>query len=222
MTKRDAQAREYAAESYAKTPAKRGVSDTFDLLSDATEFLLEMATRRVARTHYEGCRKDHVECLVAALVDAVTRLRDSTPTTHATPAKGSVQAGCALTNEERAAINCFAAGEWTSLRWSEVEKHCVTLRSLLDRRQHAVNDWRLEAGVQRERAAAAEAEVARLREAIRLIADQYATLTVQGGNVIVTMDATLNDDERAAIEWYAHFPDGIHAATLRNLLERTK
>jgi len=91
MTKRDRQASEYAAESYDKTPAERGVSATFDLISDATDFLLEMATRRVARTHYEGCRKDHVECLVAALVDAVTRLRDATPTTHATPAEGSVQ-----------------------------------------------------------------------------------------------------------------------------------
>jgi hypothetical protein len=140
MTKRDAQAREYAAESYEKTPAKRGVSDTFDLLSDATEFLLEMATRRGARTHYEGCRKDHVECLVAALVDAV----------------------------------------------------------------------------------------ARLREAIRLTADQYATLTVQGGNVIVTMDATLTDEEREAIEQVLDELNGTCPAaswvpgTIRKLLERTK
>jgi len=104
MTKRDAQAREYAAESYEKTPSERGVSDTFDLLSDAMEFLLEMATRRAYRTHYEGCRKDHVECLVAALVDAVTRLRDATPTPHATPAEGSVQEGCTLTDAEREAI----------------------------------------------------------------------------------------------------------------------
>ena len=104
MTKRDMQASDYAAESYEKTPAERGVSATFDLISDATDFLLEMATRRVARTHYEGCRKDHVECLVAALVDAVTRLRDATPTTHATPAEGSVRSECTLTDEERAAL----------------------------------------------------------------------------------------------------------------------
>jgi hypothetical protein len=144
----------------------------------------------------------------------------------ATQSRCSEPGECTLTNEERAAINCFAAGEWTSLRWSEVEKHCVTLRSLLDRRQHAVNDWRLEAGVQRERAAAAEAEVARLREAIRLTADQYATLTVQGGNVIVTLNATLTDDEREAVEeCYERAMTADHrrlAATLRNLLERTK
>ena len=30
----------------------------------------------------------------------------------------------------------------------------------------------------------------------------------------------ITDEERAAIEWYANFPDGIHAATLRRLLER--
>ena len=31
---------------------------------------------------------------------------------------------------------------------------------------------------------------------------------------------TLTDAEREAVEWYANFPDGIHAATLRGLLER--
>jgi hypothetical protein len=33
---------------------------------------------------------------------------------------------------------------------------------------------------------------------------------------------TLTAEERDAIKWYADFPDGIHAATLRNLLERLK
>jgi hypothetical protein len=66
----------------------------------------------------------------------------------------------------------------------------------------------------------AAAEIASLREAIRRLAEQAATLSVQGGNVTVTMDATLTDAEREAVEWYANFPDGIHAATLRKLLER--
>jgi hypothetical protein len=66
------------------------------------------------------------------------------------------------------------------------------------------------------------AEIDRLREAIRRLADQDAALSVQGDNVTVTMDATLTDEERDAIEWYANFPDGIHADTLRKLLERTK
>ena len=69
----------------------------------------------------------------------------------------------------------------------------------------------------------AAAEIDRLREAIRSLADQDATLSVQGGNVTVTMDATLTDEEREAIEWYAGYGrEGLHAATLRNLLERTK
>jgi len=74
-------------------------------------------------------------------------------------------------------------------------------------------------------------EIERLREAIRRLADQDATLSVQGGNVTVTMDATLTDEERAAIEkaigreldaeWYGgKEPDRVVA--LRGLLERTK
>jgi hypothetical protein len=111
MTKRDAQAREYAAESYEKTPAERGVSNTFDLITDANDFLLDMATRRVARTHYEGCRTDHVECLVAALVVEVTR-----PT---------------LTDEEREALEYFAAFH-RSPREGDANA-AATLRSLLER-----------------------------------------------------------------------------------------
>jgi hypothetical protein len=34
------------------------------------------------------------------------------------------------------------------------------------------------------------------------------------------LQPTLTDEEREAVEWYANFPDGIHADTLRNLLER--
>ena len=74
------------------------------------------------------------------------------------------------------------------------------------------------------------AEVRRLRAAIAALADQDATLSVQGGNVIVTMDATLTDEERAAVEAAARIIDGYDeemdgfpsgaAATLRGLLER--
>ena len=73
-------------------------------------------------------------------------------------------------------------------------------------------------------------ENARLREAIRRLAEQDATLSVQGGSVTVTMDATLTNEEREAVESAAHAaaqlyvgPDGVAlAATLRGLLERTK
>jgi predicted nucleic acid-binding Zn-ribbon protein len=70
-----------------------------------------------------------------------------------------------------------------------------------------------------------EAEIERLREAIRRLADQDATLSVQGGNVTVTLDATLTDEEREAIReacdegrWYPK--DYHHIHTLRCLLER--
>jgi predicted DNA binding protein len=66
-------------------------------------------------------------------------------------------------------------------------------------------------------------EIERLKDAIRRIADQDATLSVRGGNVTVTMDATLTDAEREAVklaaEWFASVPLGD---TLRGLLERTK
>ena len=78
-------------------------------------------------------------------------------------------------------------------------------------------------------APAARAEIERLREAIRRLADQDATLSVCGGNVTVTMDATLTDEEREAIADAAgRYVEGItpkaqeYAATLRGLLERTR
>ena len=67
------------------------------------------------------------------------------------------------------------------------------------------------------------AEIARLREAIRRLADQDATLSVQGGSVTVTMDATLTDEERAALLWFAHYGLPEHrSVALRTLLERLK
>ena len=74
-------------------------------------------------------------------------------------------------------------------------------------------------------------EIERLREAIRRLADQDATLSVQAGNVTVTMDATLTEAEREAIELAAgdylyHQDLGGRAQhirqTLLGLLERTK
>jgi hypothetical protein len=70
-------------------------------------------------------------------------------------------------------------------------------------------------------------EIVRLREAIRRLADQDATLLVQGGSVTVTMDGTITDEERAAIAWFSRLAYGEggrvpdYAATLRKLLERT-
>jgi hypothetical protein len=84
--------------------------------------------------------------------------------------------------------------------------------------------------IARLRLQAAHAEAELLRTAIRRLADQDATLSVCNGNVTVTMDGTLTDAEREAIEAAARivdeyeeemdgFPSGA-AATLRRLLER--
>ena len=72
-----------------------------------------------------------------------------------------------------------------------------------------------------EAVALLKSEVRRLRAALAALADQDATLSVQGGSVIVTMDATLTVEERGAVHWFAHYglPEH-HAATLRGLLER--
>lgn len=88
--------------------------------------------------------------------------------------------------------------------------------------QRMSEDWR----AQLEQAAD---EIERLREAIRRLAEQDATLSVQGGNVTVEMDATLTDAEREALEFVAGWledgaiPDTInhsrHAA-IRGMLER--
>lgn len=43
-------------------------------------------------------------------------------------------------------------------------------------------------------------EIARLRLAICRLAEQDATLSVQGGHILVTMDGTLADAERAAVD----------------------
>ena len=67
-------------------------------------------------------------------------------------------------------------------------------------------------------------EIARLREAIRRLADQDATLSVQGGSVTVTMDATLTDEEREVLEHEVELAEYQQrhelVATLRKLLER--
>jgi hypothetical protein len=68
------------------------------------------------------------------------------------------------------------------------------------------------------------AEVRRLRAAIAALAEQDATLSMVGGEVIVEMDATLTDAEREAVVYFAQWGTwaaaAAHAATLRGLLER--
>ena len=67
-------------------------------------------------------------------------------------------------------------------------------------------------------------EIASLREAIRRLADQDATLSVCDGNVTVTMDATLAEAEREAIKDACRSVKMVGTEkcynTLRGLLER--
>jgi hypothetical protein len=84
--------------------------------------------------------------------------------------------------------------------------------------------------VLRLRLQAAHAEIERLHTAIRRLADQDATFSVIGGNMIVDVDAKLTDAEREAIcqavgAYDANDDDeecAKIAATLRGLLERLK
>ena len=77
-----------------------------------------------------------------------------------------------------------------------------------------------------EAVALLKSEVRRLRAALAAIADQDATLSVCDGTVIVTMDATLTVEERAAIESAIAAEHGRGAwqwaETLCGLLERLK
>jgi hypothetical protein len=69
---------------------------------------------------------------------------------------------------------------------------------------------------------AAAAEIKQLREVIRCLVEQNATLSVCDGNVTVTMDATLTEDERANLEFAVDYLPADLAATIGNLLERLK
>lgn len=90
----------------------------------------------------------------------------------------------------------------------------------------AILDWEQADQIMQDQ----RAEIARLRLAIRRLADQDATLSVCDGNVTVAMDATLTDEEREAIEFALDRLRGTlrgneecaHAESLRVLLDRTK
>jgi len=81
----------------------------------------------------------------------------------------------------------------------------------------------------RRRSLMQRTEIELLRDAIRRLAKQDATLSACNGSVTVTMDATLTDEERAAIEkaigreldaeWYGG-PEPDRVVVLRGLLER--
>jgi hypothetical protein len=111
-----------------------------------------------------------------------------------------------------------------------------SVADIIDRLLAAV---KADAPIQRALVVSAAAEIERLRFAIRRIAEQDATLSVCEGEVTVTVDGTLTDAEREAVDEAADTSDvaaefysgkdharadaaAKHAATLRGLLERMK
>jgi hypothetical protein len=108
--------------------------------------------------------------------------------------------------------------------------HLSRIGELFDEAAGEIKRLRGDAEIARLRLEAAHGEVALLREAIHRLAQQDATLSVSGGNVTVTMDATLNDEEREAIwtvaEAYAENdgdPDCERIARImQGLWQRTK
>jgi NAD-specific glutamate dehydrogenase len=81
----------------------------------------------------------------------------------------------------------------------EAGKATIDDVKLLAQRHRAIKKkvagWCELAAKEKARADSLAAEVERLRAAIRLLADQDATLSVCGGSVTVTMDATITDDD---------------------------
>jgi hypothetical protein len=150
------------------------------------------------------------ENIIGRLVAENERLR--TLATHATPSEGSVQGRCIMG---------------------------ITLDDL--NAQRAM----LARGEEKRKAAKQAEERERLRDTFAaaaltgLLADQSlsdlgdttlatrayelaSAMTEERDRIGGLLQPTLTDAEREAVEWYANFPDGIHAATLRNLLERLK
>jgi hypothetical protein len=74
-----------------------------------------------------------------------------------------------------------------------IDRNADTLRKMLERNDHDA-----------------------VPEAIDRTAGELGGARVTGNTPFLTAK------EREAIKWYANFPDGIHAATLYNLLERIK
>ena len=111
----------------------------------------------------------------------------------------------------------------------DIERSVASTRSVGDIIDRLLAAVKADAPIQRALVVSAAGEIERLRFAIRRLAEQDATLSVCEGTVAVTMDATLTDEEREAIEkavgreldaeWYGG-PEPERVVTLRGLLKR--
>lgn len=124
--------------------------------------------------------------------------------------------------DDAGAVLCDAITEIAGLR-ARLHEHRIAAQRLAE-----LSDARQRGETGQPVLSDAEREVARLREAIRRLADRDATLSVCDGSVTVTMDATFTDAERddiacaaSRLESEANGPRDLQvAATLRGLLDR--
>jgi hypothetical protein len=130
-----------------------------DLLADAREWLATQGDR--VQTHSGECHRWHPACLVSRLVRELSRAGLQNANNGNDPER------------ERTPNSHATPGEGTR------QKRCIVARL------RAEIAWEADVG---ELLAEAAEEIERLREAIRRLADQDATLSVVGGNVIVEMD----------------------------------
>jgi len=170
-----------------------------DILTDYREWRASLKDR--IGTHSAGCHMwpRHERCMIHRLAAALEQARSTDACDlHA---RESQRLQPDRTPEPHA-----TPGEGTR------QDRCIVARL------RAEVAWEADVG---ELMAEAAGEIERLRLAIRRVAEQDATLSVQGGNVTVTMDATLTDAEREAIAYYIGTggPDTVDD-TLRGLLER--
>jgi hypothetical protein len=183
-----------------------------DILTDYREWRAKQPTR--ISTHSDRCHLWHRDCLIHRLAAALEQARRTD--------------ACELHARESQRLQPDRTPEAHATMAEGTQQARCTLADI---RNHLAV---MNPG-QRERRTAvllreAAGEIEQLREAIRRLAEQDATLSVCDGSVIVEMDATLTDAERVAIaaaadDYLYHQDPGGRAQhierTLRGLLERT-
>lgn len=175
-----------------------------DIVADAREWLANHSGR--VTTHGDECHRWHDACLIARLVEECERLRLLSEKrdylTPENPVNGDIVA---------------RLRDWRSVHLARLH---LLMEEAADEMARVISDNKLRADLGR----GLTSEIAGLRQAIRRLADQDATLSVQGGSVIVTVDATLTDAEREAVESCIADDEAAtayqRAATLRELLDR--
>ncbi len=152
------------------------------------------------QTHSEICHRWHPACLVARLISRSGQSEKKTGVSDAdVPERDNNAAPAAISTATE--TRAVAAGTGDTPEANATQGECSVHGD----------------------------EIERLRLAIRRLADQDATLSVQGGNVIVELDATLAAEERRAIQEAAEAYESNNedadceriAHTLRGLLDRT-